>query len=109
MIPLKFFHGQKISIPFEIYLELSCDHLYVVPADLIIGMLMYEYVGLLKKWFSARPDNVGDCQSSQKSYRACPIEHWDLWVYSKNLFVGVFFMRLCFFLIKKKRKKEGGF
>lgn len=52
------------------YFELSCDHLCVVPADLIIGVLAYKYTGLLKKWFSVRPDNVGDRQPSQKSYRA---------------------------------------
>lgn len=78
MIPLKFFHSKKIPIPFEICLELSYDHLCVVPADLIICMLLFEYIRLLKKWFSTLPVDVGDRQSFQKSYRAGPIEHRDL-------------------------------
>lgn len=72
------FLQNNISVAFEIYLELFCDRLCVVPPDMIIEMLVCEYIELLKKWFNARPINVEDHQSSQKPYRVCPIDHQDM-------------------------------
>lgn len=86
-------------------MELSCDHLCVVPADLIIRMLVYAYSGLLKKQFSDSHAKVGDRQSSQKSYRACSIERM-ICEYILNICWCGFCIILGFFIFIKKKKEK---